>query len=156
MHGSVLTLPGWVPLALGVVERVGGMRVSVGPRLAANTIGEVVACASNCYIHNDVELSVERSGVWLTNPWVVVSLREVAALPETLLSKVDFEDLFIPVIDVSVETILIPVEAVCVEVVRKRLGVSVDFVSEREPVLVPAWAPMESRAEAVVASFATI
>jgi hypothetical protein len=132
------------------------MRVSVGPRLAANTIGEVVACASNCYIHNDEELSVERSGVGLANPWVVVSLREVAALPEALLSEVDFEDLFIPVIDVSVETILIPVEAVCVEVVRKRLGVSVDFVSEREPVLVPAWTPMESRAEAVVASFATI
>ncbi len=29
-------------------------------------------------------------------------------------------DLFIPVIDVSVETILIPVETVCVEVVRPR------------------------------------
>lgn len=134
------------------------MRVVVAPRLAALTIGEVVSCATNSQVQDDVVFAVEGSSIWLVDPWVVIGLRELTALPEALILEANLENLVGLVIDVGVEAVLVPVETVGVELISKGRAISglPDLVGKREAVLIPSGAPVKSRAEGIIATLATI
>lgn len=152
LKSSIFTLPGGIPLSLSIVESVNGVRVHVVPRLAADTIGEVGVGTANSHVENDVEFSVEGGSIVLTNPGVVEAGRELASIEEALGSEVNLEDLIGLVINVSVETSLIPEETVNVEIFSKRFGVLVLSMSLLVLILIPVGAPMKGGTEFVTAT----
>ena len=95
------------------------MRVGIAPWLATLTIWEVFIRTTDCEVHNDVELSVEGSSVGLSFPRVCETCREISFFEEAFSSEINFKDLFGWVINVSVKTVLVPVESIFVESVSE-------------------------------------
>ena len=119
LKSGVLSVPSLIPLALGVVERVGSVRVLVVPGLAALAVGEVGVGAAHSQVENEEELSVEGRRVVLANPRVREGRRELAALEEGLLGEVNLQNLGVVAIYVGVEAVLVPVESINVEILTK-------------------------------------
>lgn len=120
------------------------MGVIVAPWLSTNTVGEVRVSATNGQVHDQVELSVERSSVGLTNPWVGERFGEFSALEERLGLEIYFEDLVFRFVEIGVESILIPVETIDMESFVERLGVLEPLSCLIEFVLIIVGAPVES------------
>lgn len=152
LKSSVFTFPGGIPLSLSIVESVNRVRVHVAPRLAANTVGEVCIGSADSHVENEVEFSIEGGSVVLTNPGVVEAGRELASIEEALGSEVNLEDLIGLVINVGIDTSLIPEEAVDVEIFSKRFGILVVSMSSLELILIPIGAPMKGGTEFVTAT----
>ena len=93
------------------------MRVGVGPGLAAIAIREVAIGAANSNVEDQEEVLVERSvDVLLVYPRVVTVL-PTASLPEGLGGCVDIEDDLVRCIDVSLDAVLGPNQAIDMEIV---------------------------------------
>lgn len=82
-----------LPGTSGVPELVDRVRGGVGPGLATLTFREIISGTSDSEVDEEVEFSVEGSGVRLTNPRVVKGRRVVGSLPEALLGEVNLENL---------------------------------------------------------------
>lgn len=116
LKSGILTIPRWVPLILQVVELIDRVWVIVGPGFA-ESFWEIRVGSTDSQVHDDVEFSVEGSGVWLSLPRVEGALRKLTFLKEALLCEIDLQNFLAIIIDVCVESILVPVETVSVEIV---------------------------------------
>jgi hypothetical protein len=156
LHGGLVGLgvsPGLVP-AVVVVEPVLSVVISVGPWLAAIAVTEEAVCASDSDVHDQVELLVEWSIVTAAVPWVLTA--EVTSLVEALTMHVDIEDNVVWVVDVGVESLVSPDQAVGVHVVSKGVTVLVGVSGHVEWVVFVVRSPVEGRAESVVVATAVV
>lgn len=128
------------------------MGICVCPRLAALTIWEVAIGATNSHVEDEVELSVEGSRVVLVDPGIVETAGIGSSLEETLLSEVHVQHNVGRTVNVGVESVLVPVEAIGVPVLIKVNRRNVVSVSLLVLILRPVDSPVESGAKGVDSS----
>jgi hypothetical protein len=116
----------------------------VRPRLATHTIGEIVSSTTHSQVEDKEEFSVEWCGIGFVLPRVVEVSGEITFLPERLLSKINFKNLVVWVVEVSVKTALVPIKTVDMEISCEGFTMLVVLVSKGEFVLIPVRSPMKS------------
>ena len=119
LHSALVgsgVVPSRVPLVFGVIKRVGGMGVGVGPGFAARTVGEIASGAADCNVQDQVKILIERSICWLVDPRVVLVLPSSFA-EEVLVRHVNIEDDVLGAVDVCLQSFRGPEETVDVHLV---------------------------------------
>ena len=157
LHGrlvGVRVVPSLVPSWLRVVEGIYCLRVGIGPRFAALAILEVSISAADSHVHDQEEVLVEGGvEVFLILPRVVAS-GKAAEIPEALRAGVHIEHNIVRGVEVGLNAILSPEEAINMEVISKRLGVSELLMSLLITIGIVVRTPVEGRGESIVATAA--
>lgn len=146
----VLHIPSREPCASGVVESVGGAWVGVNIGLAAGTIREEPVGSTDGNVKDKIELLVERSVVRLVLPWVKEFVSETSLAPEGLRGGINIENNVVRGIDVGLDTVFSPVEAISVHSIGERGVMEIVLMSHVVGIFLPVRSPMESGAKTIV------
>ena len=120
LHSSLIGVwvrPSWVPGAPAVPKCVHTVRVGVAPGLAALAIREVAIRSTDSNVEDQEEVLVERCiDILLVYPRVVTVL-PTASLPEGLGGCINIEDDLVRCVDVGLDAVLGPEQAIDMEIV---------------------------------------